>query len=232
MRFGLVMITAFLVWCAAASAAPPKYSLSDHPSQDGRCFGDKGSGDLDRSESFCLKQIAEMAQRAGSGLQLKFRNGLTRAYVNEDAKCQSAEADGCIKYQLMGYFPNHDLMLIEVDHWEGASWLLVRAETGNASELVSPPHYSPNKRWLVSVASSIGPSGPPNGIDIVPTGGDPALKEWHYRVPDDVKWLYEFAGWHGDSRVKLLARSTGTPARSATAFVERGNGNWRLTTPK
>lgn len=231
-RVTIAATTAVLFSCAAALADPPKDSLSDHPSQDGRCIGDDGVGDLDRSERACLEQIGELAQRVGPGLQLKFRNELTRVYFNEDAKCQSDEAKGCVKYQLTGYFPKHDLLLIEVDYWEGVSWLLVHADTGKASAVVAPPHYSPGQRWLVSVALSIGPSGPPNGIDIVPATSDPSLKEWHYRVPDYDQWLYEFAGWDGDDRVKLLATSTGTPTNRVAASVARRNGDWHLTGPK
>jgi hypothetical protein len=222
--------TIALVLCAAALANPPKYSVSDHPSQDGRCAGDKGVGDLDRSEPACLQQVSELARRVGPALQLKFRNGLTRVYANEDAKCQSDEAKGCVKYQLAGYFPSHDLLLIEVDHWEGASWLLVRAGTGDASEIVAPPHYSPGKRWLVSVASSVGPSGPSDGIDVLPAASD-HLKEWHYRRPDDDQWMYEFVSWEGDDRVKLSATSTQTPTLRKRAFVERRNGAWHLAGP-
>jgi hypothetical protein len=229
-RFAIVTAAVLLISATVAVAAP--YSFSDHPSQDGRCTGDRGVGEIDRSERACLEQIGELAQRVGPRLQLKFRNGLTRVYANEDAKCQSDKAEGCIKYQLTGYFPNHGLLLIEVDYWEGASWLLVRADTGNVSKIVSPPRYSPGKRWLVSVASSIGPSGPPDGIDIVPATSDPSLKEWHYRVPDDDQWLYEFAGWDGDDRVKLLATSTETPTKHVAASVERRNGTWHFTGPK
>ena len=234
-RIAVVAATAVLFCCATASADPPKYVLSNHPSQDGRCIGDNGIDDLDRSEPACLAQIGELARCVGPGLQLKFRNGLTRVYANEDAKCRSDEAKGCVKYQLTRYFPNHDLLLIEVDHWEGASWLLVRADTGNVSEVISLPHYSPGKRWLVSVVSSTGPSGAPDGIDVVPAANDPALREWHYRVPGNDSWLCEFAGWDGDDRLKLLATSAGTSTKvgplwssgATEAGILRGQGRRR-----
>jgi hypothetical protein len=231
-RVAISATAALLLSCITALAEPPKYSLSDHPSQDGRCIGDTGVGDLDRSEPACLKQIGELAERVGPGLQLKFRDGSTRVYLNEDAKCQAPEPEGCAKYRLTGYFPEHDLLLIEVGYWEGGSWLLVRADTGRTSEIVAPPHYSPNKHWLASVASSIGPSGPPDGIDIVPATSDTSVKEWHYRSPDDDPWLYEFSGWDGDNRVKLFARSTETPKKRKPASIERRNGTWHLTGPK
>ncbi len=169
MRVALVAAMTALFSCVIALAEPPPFSLSDRPSQDGRCIGDKGVGDLDRSEQACLEQVGDLARRIGPGLQLKFRSGLTRVYVDEDVKCHSETAEGYIRFKLTGYFPKHDLMLIEVGYWEGASWLLVRTDTGAASEIVAPPHYSPDQRWLASVASGVGPSGPPDGMDLVPT---------------------------------------------------------------
>jgi hypothetical protein len=221
-----------LVSCATASADPPALSLPHHPSPDGRCTGDKGVGDADRSERSCLEQVGELARRAGPGLQLKFRNGATRVYLDEEAKCRSDWAAGCIRYRLAGYFPQHDLLLIEVVHWEGGDWLLVHGDSGKTSEIVAPPHYSPSKRWLVSVAASIGPAGPPNGIDIVPSTSDPALVEWHYRVPDEDDWLYAFAGWDGDDHAKLTVTSTGANARQAAASVDRRAGGWHLLKPE
>ena len=127
-RLVIAAAAASLAFDANAFAAP--YSVSDHPSQDGRCIGDRGVGDVDRSEKACLEQVGELARRVGLGLQLNFRNGKTRIYLNEEAKCQSSEAEGCVKYQLTGYFPEHDLVLIEVGHWEGASWLLGEGQHG------------------------------------------------------------------------------------------------------
>jgi hypothetical protein len=189
-------------------------------------------GDLDRSENACLGQIGEIARRVGPGLELKFRNGNTRIYLNEEAKCQGDDADGCVKYQLTGYFPEHDVILIEVDYWEGASWLLVWVNTGTAEAIVAPPHYSPDRRWLASVASSEGPSGPPNGMDVVPSMSNPSLKPWHYRIPDDGQWLYEFAGWEGNTRVNLAASSLGAPQRNVPTSIERRDGEWHLREPQ
>ena len=229
-RFAIVAAVAILTGATALAGAP--YSFSDHPSQDGRCIGDNGAGDIDRSENACLEQISGIAQRVGPGLQLKFGNGYTKIYLNEDAKCQSATADGCVKYQLTGYFPAHNIILIEVDYWEGVSWLLVWADTGESAAIVAPPHYSPDKRWLASVASGEGPSGPPNGMDVVPTTPGPAVKAWHYRTPDEGKWLYEFAGWEGNTRVKLRASSLGAPQRTATTLIERRNDGWHFKEPR
>jgi hypothetical protein len=211
----------------AAVAAP--FSFSEHPSQDGRCIGDKSVGEIDRSENACLAQIGGIALREGPSLQLRFRNGKIKTYLNEEAKCQSDTAEGCVKYQLTGYFPEHDIVLIEVDYWEGVSWLLVWVSTGESSSIVAPPHYSPDKIWMASVASVLGPSGPPSGMDVVPSVPNPSLKEWHYRIPDDGRWLYQFAGWEGNSRIKILASSLGEPQQNATTSIERRNSEWHFS---
>lgn len=216
----------------ARSLADVPYSFSDRPSQDGRCIGDHGVGEVDRSEQACLVQIGETAQRIGLGLQLKFKNGNTRIYLNEEAKCQADEAEGCVKYKLTGYFPEHDLMLIEVGYWEGVSWRLVRADTGRSMEIAAPPHYSPDRRWLASVASSEGPSGPPNGMDLIPTSSDRSSKEWHYRTPADGQWLYSFARWEGNARVKLLASSLRAPHRIVPTTIEHSKSGWQLREPE
>ncbi|MGW1419371.1 hypothetical protein ACWAT4_04535 [Bradyrhizobium manausense] len=99
-RLAMVIAAA---WFDANAFAVTPYSFSDHPSQDGRCIDDHGVGDIDRSERACLEQVGEFAKRVGPGLQLKFRNGKTRIYLNEEAKCRSGDADGCLKYQLTGF---------------------------------------------------------------------------------------------------------------------------------
>jgi hypothetical protein len=70
-----------------------------------------------------------------------------------------------------------------------------------------------------------------NGIDVVPATSDPSLNEWHYRVPDDDQWLYEFGGWDGDDRVKLLATSSETPTKHVAASVVRHDGAWHFMEP-
>jgi hypothetical protein len=107
-RFVILTAAAVVVGATCAIATP--YSFSDHPSQDGRCIGDKGVGEIDRSENSCLAQIGELARRVGPTLQLNLKNGKTKIYLNEAAKCQSDTADGCVKYQLTGYFPEHNII--------------------------------------------------------------------------------------------------------------------------
>ncbi|MDU6835181.1 MAG: hypothetical protein E6417_34770, partial [Bradyrhizobium sp.] len=52
-------------------------------------------------------------------------------------------------------------------------------------------------------------------------------------VPDDDYTLYEFAGWDGDDRVKLVATfKVGAEMKPFPASIERVNGAWQLKLPK
>ncbi|MGJ4951908.1 hypothetical protein [Bradyrhizobium sp. HKCCYLS20291] len=209
----------------AAHAERPAFAIVDHPSQDGRCIGDNGTGDLDRSETACLAHVPELAQRRGAALQLTFRNRRTRVYRNEDAKC-AGDDKGCVKYQLTGYFPDHDLLLLERGRPEGIDWLLVRADIGDEIGIVAPPHYSPSKRWLVSVTSRLESSGPPDGIDVIPAKRDRTLKDWHYRTPEDGKWRYEFERWDSEDEIVLTAKPNGDTAAPRPVAIRRKKSEW------
>ncbi|WP_244422322.1 hypothetical protein [Bradyrhizobium sp. ORS 285] len=215
-----------LITCTRTHAERPAFSVVDHPSQDGRCVEDMGRGDLDRSETACLAQIPSFAQRSGAALKLTFRNGRSRIYRNQDAKCAEGDTKACVKFQLTGYFPDHDLMLIECGRLDGVDWLLVRADNGDEVGIVAPPHYSPEKRWLVAVAARQGSSGPPEGIDIIPTKRDRTLKDWHYRTPEDSKWRYEFERWDGEDQIVLSAKPTEDTATPRLVTIHRKKSEW------
>ena len=226
-----VVLLAAVNGSSNAQQSDTPYSLSGHPSQDGRCEGDAGNGDLDRSEAACLAQASRFAQRIRRALLLKFTRGGAKVYLNDDAACERADAERCIKYQLTGFFPRHELLLIELDYWEGVEWLLVRAASGEATKIVSPPHYSPNQDWLVAVSASENPRPGGDGIDIVPTTPDRTARQWHYRVPEGDDSLYEFAGWDGEMRVKLTVSSLKNPMERVPATVDLIDGEWRMSRP-
>lgn len=217
---------------ASAQQEIPRYAFSAHPSQNGRCRGDTGHGDKDRSESACLVELAGVATRQGDTLQIKLKNGSDKVYANRLAECTRGD-DGCIEYKLTGYFPKHGLVLIQIGYYEGVEWMLVRLDSGRETKIVTPPHYSPHERWLVSACWSDGPAGCENGIDIVPTEPDRAGGEWHCRVYPTDYTLYEFVGWDGDAQVKLAVTfHVGDQLKTFPASVDLIAGRWRLKLPK
>jgi hypothetical protein len=230
--FILAFIALALLATPAVARESPGYSLTDHPSQDGRCRGDGGSGELDRSEKACLEQLSGIAMRQGATLHLTFQDGSSKVYANEREGCESTSGD-CIEYKLTGYFPKHGLILIQIGYYEGAEWMLVRLDSGKETKIHEPPHYSPREKFLVSVCSSEGPSSCGNGIDIIATQPSKATRDWHYRPPDNSYELFEFVGWDGDARVKLTVTfRVGDDLKTQPASVDLIDGRWRLKMPK
>ncbi|MBR1137595.1 MAG: hypothetical protein EKK32_22615 [Bradyrhizobiaceae bacterium] len=227
----LVALAAAIVPAAASADIP--YAMSEHPSQDGRCKGDPGKADLDRDEQACLDQLKDIVRRHGKALEVTFRDGFTRSYVTRLPDDLPGHEGNSVEYKLVGYFPEHGLLLIEIGYWEGVEWMLLRLDRGTETKIHSPPHYSPSHRWLFSVCSSDGPSGCGNGMDIVAAPFDLKMHGWNYLVPDDDYTLYEFAGWDGDDRVKLVATfKVGAEMKPFPASIERVNGAWQLKLPK
>ena len=232
-----------LCFVAASSLANPAaaqdflpYAVSATPSQDGRCPGDGGKADLDRSENACFAQLPAIASRQGSALRVKFRDGSSRVYKNKREGCEQADnADNCTEYQLTGYLAEHRFLLIQTGYYEGVDWKLVRLDDGKETTIVAPPHYSPGEKWLASACWSDGPSGCTNGIDIVPTASAKAAPEWHYRPHDDDYVLFEYVGWDGDNRLKLNVTFHPDPhsgdLKTQPASVELINDAWQLRMP-
>ena len=230
--FILAFVAVALLAGPAVTQERQAYSVSNHPSQDGRCRGDSGSGDLDRSEKACLEQLTGVAIRQGETLHLTLQDGNSKAYVNQTEGCESASGD-CIDYKLSGYFPRHGLILVQLGYYEGVDWMLVRLDSGKETKILAPPHYSPREKFLVSVCWSDGPSSCGNGIDIVATQPDKSTPDWHYRPPANGYELFELAGWDGDERVKLtVSFHVGRDLKTQQASVDLMNGRWRLKMPK
>ena len=100
---------------------------------------------------------------------------------------------------------------------------------GKEQEIIAPPGYSPDKKWLASVYATDGGDDGNNGIDIFPADLNPARSGFHYRPKEYEQW--EFAGWDGDDRLLLkVTWRVGDNPELVTwpAEVVHVNGKWQL----
>jgi hypothetical protein len=193
---------------------------------------------LAKYEAQCIAQAKGLAVRRGYELQLTFRNGTTRTYANtagsQDCELSSFEQaqasyQGCKEYVLYDYFPEHDVLLLNVGYSGSGEWLLVRGQNGREEKIVAPPHYSPDRKWLASVEATDGPGDGNNGIDIVPASFDSTERAWHYRPNKYEAW--KFVGWNGSDRLSLTVewRARNQPDLvTSPAEVVHTSGGWHL----
>lgn len=182
-------------------------------------------------EKACIAKTGSSAVRRAGELRLRFNNGSSRIYKDNQSKaaCDNGPYQNCKKYILYDYFPEHRLFLVNVGYGESDDWLLVREQDGKEEQIVAPPSYSPNKKWLASVYNTDGPDDGNNGIDIVSASPNPSEPAFHYRPKDYELW--EFVGWDGDDRLLLKVTSrAGNDPELVTwpAGAIRLNGQWQL----
>jgi len=182
-------------------------------------------------EKACIAKTSSSVTRHGTELHLKLGNGATKLYKDKQSKaaCETGPNAGCKTYLLYDYFPEHGLFLIHVGYDESQAWYLVNQIDGKEQEIIAPPGYSPNKKWLASVYATDGGGDGNNGIDIFSSNLDPARSGFHYRPKEYEQW--EFAGWDGDDRLLLkVTWWVGDSPELVTwpAEVVHVNGKWQL----
>jgi hypothetical protein len=181
-------------------------------------------------ERACIAQANSLAVRQGRELRLKLGNGASKVY--KDRPTCERDSARCKNYTLYDYFPEHRLFLVNVGYYEDDAWLLVRQLDGKEEQIVAPPGYSPNKKWLASVYWSEGTDDGNNGIDIVPADLNSSDLAFHYR-PENYE-LWEFVRWDGDDRLvlKVTVHGANPPAQDDLVTLPgeavRLNGKWHL----
>lgn len=182
-------------------------------------------------EKACLAKLGPQAARRGDELRLKLGNRAVKLYKDNRTKkaCESGHYDNCKSYMLYDYFPEARAFLVHVSYYESDEWLLVRQQDGKEENIVAPPRYLPDKKWLASVFWTEGPSDGNNGVDIVPANNGSTEPAFHYR-PDQHE-LWEYVGWEGDDRLALKVSWRPKPESDLVdwpAEVVRVKGQWQL----
>jgi len=179
-------------------------------------------------EKACIAQAGSSVVRRGNTLRLTFSNGRQKTYKDDAAGCDQGR-ESCKQYLLYDYFPASRLLLINVAYNESQQWFLVSQQDGKELQIVAPPGYSPDRKWLASVYWTDGGDDGNNGVDIVPASLDPNGTAFHYRPKDYELW--EYVRWDGNDRLVLkVTWRPGTESELVTwpAEVVRVNGRWQL----
>jgi hypothetical protein len=182
-------------------------------------------------EKACIVKTNSLATHRGAELTLKLSNGTAKVYKDNQSKaaCEGGPYESCKTYMLYDFFPEHGLFLVNVAYNESNEWILVRQRDGREVQVVAPPGYSPNRKWLASVYWTDGPDDRNNGIDIVPANLNATDLAFHYRPKEYELW--EYVGWDKDDRLLLkVTWHAGGDSKLVTwpAEVVRVNGTWQL----
>ena len=244
--FALAMLVLAGGWPAGAepmpaACSPANCTIPPEP-RDGACrhpalltdkSGTHYEGDRfsPADEAVCIAITHSKASRRGGELHLSFDNGISKVYKDNQSKaaCEGGAYESCRKYVLYDYFPARGLLLLHLQFSESGQWFLINQRDGREEQIVAPPAYSPNRKWLASVYWTDGPDDGNNGLDIVRADFSANEPAFHYRPTDYELW--EFVGWDGDDRLllKVTWRMANSPALVTwPAEAVRQNGRWQL----
>jgi hypothetical protein len=250
--FLIILLVSGLAFAEGEAQAPPaaesRSCVSPDP-QDGACphpaFIYDAEAQVCRFETLpvsrehetkCLSLAKPYAARRGKQLRLTLRNGAAKTYRDtlEEKDCNQSPA-GCWDYILYDWFPEHRLFLVNKSVEESDEWMLVSQLNGREEEIIAPPHYSPDRKWLAAVYYWTHGADAESGIDIVPAALSPALPPFHYRPKG--RALLEFVRWDGSDRLVTKVTVGGPPdspqpPETFPVDVVRENGAWRLKWPR
>jgi len=181
------------------------------------------------SEEKCLSELKDVASRSGQTLRLRLENGNTNTFQNKP--CDRYSPSTCTEYTLIGYHPAQRAFIIEQGFYEDSLVLLVSDRTGNVTTLSTEPKFSPSGRWFVSVDADE-MNGTDYYVTVWSTAPNKPKLELRYHTEKYEYW--EFAGWDGDSRIKLKVSAwdgEGELIGHETDAVLTEQG-WKLNWPK
>lgn len=220
-----VSIAAFLILATAGSV--DAQSGADYLAEPD-CLADKRK--VPTSEQPCLKQLGDIASRAGDRLTLKLSNWKIKRYESDTQACEDGDAEKCIAYDLVGYFRAHQAYLISVSGWEGGVVHLVRRSDGSQTLLDAEPHFSPDGNIFAVIAANEAYGN--NLVDIwrMPTDGPPVLE---FRYEPSEYALYKFKAWDGNDRL-FMEVTLWHNKDLVTVPVEavQVQGSWKLLPPQ
>jgi hypothetical protein len=224
--YRLVLAWMALSLCAAGGVA----QTTPAPLVD--CFGaDPGDETLwTPREELCLSQLRQSASRTGELLTLRLENGQSKTYRDNQKACDEDDSENCIHYSLGGYHPQAHVYSILIRYYEGSTFELVNARTGNTLKFSGLAYSSPDGSNFLVIDDDLAYGGEYD-IAVGSTATDPPSLVWQQSTADGpVEW--QLKRWidndHAALRV-LPADGTHTCAhQDCDALLVRSNNNWTI----
>ena len=125
-------------------------------------------------------------------LRISLMDGKSKAYQHYGLDGEEPGEDAT-KYTLINYFPDFELVLIEIQYYEGGGFILMSRKTGRDTKVFHEPIFSPDRRHFVTNSADLQAGYDVNGFEIYSMEGTFPL-QIHAETPNDwapakVTWL-------------------------------------------
>jgi hypothetical protein len=176
-----------------------------------------------------ISRLKGRVSRHDSKLVLILNNGLSVA--REDSPGE--EFDGWYdpsgnvnrKFTLFDYLGKEDYFLVEGHYYEGHTFELINAKTGDVTEIGDKPIFSPDRKHFVIVKEDYGVL---SWVEVWLFNPPRINREFSYKPHD---WPYVIAKWSSSSNVDLFEWNPSAEKGLSGKIVARityKNGNWEI----
>ena len=184
------------------------------------------SGVLCSNKSFESKQIGRFftkVSRKNEDLNLKTISGSSIILSNK-----KANQEGRKVYWFLTYFQQIKYFLVQVRGWEGTSYLMINASTGDIHSLLGIPIISKDLKRFVVASLDLEAGYIPNRIAIFQLSDNEITKRWSkdYTAsgPSDAKWI-------NNTVITFFENSSndgGQTINKKHATIKLLNGEWKI----
>jgi len=175
------------------------------------------------AEAGVLALTKGVARRERDTLILTREGGHT-VELADTPTCQREDYDvHCVRYRLAAWLPSRHAFVVDALRYEGGSYLLIDALSGDRLGIASPPHFSPDGTRFATFDSD--EESGADGIRIWAAHGASYASEWN------LQRAAGFVRWDGNDRllVKLLSPPGARhPAADREAAFARSGAGWKL----
>jgi hypothetical protein len=170
-----------------------------------------------------------MARRDGERLLIRLTGGETLALTNAP---DSADVAGA-SYSYVGHLQPIAHHLIEVQYYEGRSFLLINQRTGRRTVIAGQPSISPDSLRIVTTSVDLEAGYDPTEIAVWRVDGDSLVLEWRLDprtvvAHPDSAWGPTDAAWITATEIRVNKEHR-FGRRGGTAVVRLGGSGWVLS---
>lgn len=184
------------------------------------------SGVLCSNKSFESKQIERFftkVSRKNDDLNLKTLSGPPIILSNKKANQESRKV-----YWFLTYFQQIKYFLVQVRGWEGTSYLIINASTGDIHSLLGIPIISKDLKRFAVASLDLEAGYIPNRISIYQFFDNSIKKEWSKNFtasgPSDVKWINNAI----ITFFKNFSKNGGQTIDKKLVTIKLVNGEWEI----
>jgi len=144
--FALLIMAAAIIACAAPTPQDPASAPAPPPI----AAGSNSTEDMQRAEPALIAASHGRAERTGDDLVLRFANGHSRTFHNDDKGCPDGGPDHCDSFVLIGDLPAFHWFILFEALYEGGRFQLFDERDGLPTAIPYWPSFSPDgERMLI-----------------------------------------------------------------------------------